>query len=46
VDESYGRGIHLRRMAGRSRVTIFEGGHEGIPEAAVAWLALHARTND
>lgn len=43
IDESYGRGIHLRQTAGASRVTIFEGGHEGIPEAAATWLAQHAR---
>ena len=43
TDETFGRGIHLRREAGSSRVTIFEGGHEGIPEAAVAWLSQHAR---
>lgn len=42
-DETFGRGIHLRREAGPSRVTIFEGGHEGIPEAAVAWLAMHQK---
>jgi predicted peptidase len=38
-DASFGRDIHLRRHAGPSRVTIFEGGHEGISAAAVAWLA-------
>jgi poly(3-hydroxybutyrate) depolymerase len=43
VDDSYGRGIHLRQTAGASRVTIFEGGHEGIPAAAAAWMAQHAR---
>lgn len=42
-DETYDRGIHLRREAGLARVTIFEGGHEGIPEAAIAWLALHQK---
>lgn len=42
-DDTYGRGIHLRREAGPSRMTIFEGGHEGIPEAAIAWLSLHAK---
>ena len=40
-DETYNRGIHFRRDAGHSRITIFEGGHEGIPEAAVAWFASH-----
>ncbi len=42
-DETYGRGIHLRREAGPSRITIFEGGHEGIPDAAIAWLASHRK---
>lgn len=41
VDDSFGRQIHLRRHAGRARVTIFEGGHEGIEAAAVAWLEKH-----
>ncbi|MBI2434750.1 MAG: prolyl oligopeptidase family serine peptidase [Candidatus Hydrogenedentes bacterium] len=38
-DTTYGRRIHLRRHAGPSRVTIFEGGHEDIPAAACAWLS-------
>lgn len=38
-DASFGRAIYLRRHAGRSRVTIFEGGHEGIARATTAWLA-------
>jgi hypothetical protein len=42
-DASFGRAIYLRRTAGRARVTIFEGGHECIPTAAVAWLAAHAK---
>ncbi len=39
-DESYGRVIHLRRTAGPSRVTIFEGGHEGdaLADTACRWL--------
>jgi pimeloyl-ACP methyl ester carboxylesterase len=37
-DEALGRAIYLRRHAGRSRVTIFEGGHEGIAAAQVDWL--------
>ena len=43
VDPTYGREIKLRRRAGPARVTIFDGGHEGIPHAAVAWLAKHRR---
>lgn len=42
-DATYGRTVYLRRYAGPSRVTIFEGGHEGIAGAACAWLAKHAR---
>lgn len=37
-DAALGRAIYLRRHAGRSRVTIFEGGHEGIATAQVDWL--------
>jgi len=35
--------IYLRRYAGPSRVTIFEGGHEGIAAAAIEWLDQHRR---
>lgn len=42
-DASFGRDIYLRRSAGKSRVTIFEGGHEGIARAAVEWLGKHAK---
>ncbi|HIA18710.1 MAG TPA: prolyl oligopeptidase [Planctomycetaceae bacterium] len=44
VDAVWGRKIYLRRMAARSRVTIFEGGHEGIADAAVAWLERHVKS--
>jgi len=40
-DATFGRKIYLRRQAGPSRVTIFEGGHEGITAAAIAWLEKH-----
>ena len=43
VDVSFGRKIYLRRQAAKSRVTIFEGGHEGIAEAAVNWLEKHVK---
>ena len=43
VDPALDREIHLRRHAGPSRVTIFEGGHEGIDKAAIAFLAQHER---
>ena len=42
-DVAYGRAIHLRRYAGQSRVTVFEGGHEGLPGAACGWLAQHQK---
>ena len=42
-DPEFTRAIHLRQEAGPSRVTIFEGGHEGIPEAALKWLNRHER---
>ncbi|MEQ8785636.1 MAG: prolyl oligopeptidase family serine peptidase [Pirellulaceae bacterium] len=37
-DAGFGRALYLRRTAGKSRVTIFEGGHEGITRAAAEWL--------
>jgi len=40
-DPTFGRAIYLRRTAGRTRVTIFEGGHERIAQAAAEWLAGH-----
>lgn len=43
IDASFGRAIYLRRYAGNSRVTIFEGGHEGIVSAAIAWLKKHSK---
>ena len=39
TDATFGRAILLRRSAGPSRVTIFEGGHEGLPKPACEWLA-------
>lgn len=38
---TFGRAIYLRRTAGKARVTIFEGGHERIAQAAAEWLAGH-----
>jgi dipeptidyl aminopeptidase/acylaminoacyl peptidase len=43
ADPVLGRGIHLRRRAGPARVTIFEGGHESVPAAAIAWLEQHRK---
>ena len=42
-DASFGRKIHMRRHAKHARVTIFEGGHEGIATAAIAWLEKHVQ---
>ena len=42
-DPAFGRDIYLRRRAAQSRITIFEGGHEGIDAAAIDWLARHSR---
>ena len=41
TDVSFGREIFLRRHAGRARGTIFEGAHEGLAAAAVAWFEEH-----
>jgi pimeloyl-ACP methyl ester carboxylesterase len=38
-DATYGRPIYCRAQAGASRLSIFEGVHEGIPAAASVWLA-------
>jgi hypothetical protein len=43
TDETYGREIHLRRNSGLARVTIFQGGHEGLPEPACEWLSKQSR---
>ena len=40
-DPTFGRNFYLRRTAGPVRVTIFEGGHEDIATATVAWLEGH-----
>lgn len=42
-DATYGREIRLRRSAGATRVTLFDGGHEGLTGAACAWLAEQSR---
>jgi pimeloyl-ACP methyl ester carboxylesterase len=33
------RAIHVRRHAGPSRLTLFQGGHDGLPHAGCQWLA-------
>jgi dipeptidyl aminopeptidase/acylaminoacyl peptidase len=43
VDAEFGRRIVFRQQAGAARITIFEGGHEGLPHAACKWLARQRR---
>ena len=44
VDATYGKKVVLfRRQSGTARVTIFQGGHELISEAALQWLAKQKR---
>jgi pimeloyl-ACP methyl ester carboxylesterase len=43
-DPTYGeKSVLFRRESGPARVTIFEGTHEGIPEAGCAWLETQVR---
>jgi acetyl esterase/lipase len=42
-DPNLPREILLRRTSKNSLVTIFEGGHESLPEAAFAWLKRYTR---
>lgn len=46
VDPTYQRAIHLREVAGKARITVFEGGHEGLPDAAFFWLAQQQKKQD
>ncbi|MCA9048188.1 MAG: prolyl oligopeptidase family serine peptidase, partial [Planctomycetaceae bacterium] len=43
-DPTFSREILLRRETPHSRVTIFEGGHESLPDAACQWLSGIRRT--
>ena len=44
VDASYGKNrVLFRRESGAVRVTIFQGGHEIIPQAALQWLEKQKR---
>lgn len=43
TDAQFGRDIMLRRASGESRITIFDGGHEGHPQPACAWLEQYER---
>ena len=40
-DATFKRDYHLRRKSGNARLTIFEGGHEGIGKATMAWFEAH-----
>lgn len=40
-DSAYDRRVFLRRTAGKARVSIFDGGHEGIASGAMAWFDDH-----
>lgn len=40
-DSTFDRKFYLRRISRDCRVTIFEGGHEGIATAAIAWFEAH-----
>ncbi len=42
-DAEYGRAIYVRRHAGSSRLTIFDGGHDGLAYAGCQWLSRFAR---
>ena len=43
-DVSYGKkAVLFRRQSSAARVTIFQGGHEIIPGAALQWLAKQKR---
>lgn len=43
LDPAYGRKTYLRREAGKARITIFDGAHEGIASAALAWFESHPK---
>ena len=42
-DATLGKKIYLRRRSQKSVVTIFDGGHESNPEAALEWLSAKRR---
>jgi len=46
-DQTLGKSIRLGRRSGESMITIFDGGHESHPDAALEWLSTkrHAVTN-
>ncbi len=40
-DPTFNRKYFLRRHSGKARLTIFNGGHEGIASATIAWFEKH-----
>ena len=40
-DATFNRNYFLRRHSGKARLTIFDGGHEGIASATIAWFEKH-----
>ena len=40
-DTAFDRKYFLRRRSGDARLTIFDGGHEGIASATIAWFENH-----
>ncbi|MFK8110657.1 MAG: sulfatase-like hydrolase/transferase [Rubripirellula sp.] len=40
-DRSFGRDYYMRRTSDKARLTIFEGGHEGIGTATMRWFEKH-----
>lgn len=42
----YDTRIYLRRQAGETRITVFEGGHESLPLPACRWLSKQDRKTD
>ena len=46
IDNNYGQKKPLfRRTSKKARITIFDGGHEGIPAAGLDWLARQKKRN-
>ena len=43
VDPVWMRAVHLRRTTGKARITLFEGGHEGLAVGAVDFLTRHQK---
>jgi len=45
-DPSYGRKIHLRKQSRSVRLTLFEGGHDMLPEPAFEWLGRQSSESE